>query len=122
MKGVLTDDEIKSMADESARFLPSTVDVYRNVGGDNQKGGDTDNLIKVGSVSARIAPGATTAALRQLADRLSVNTAWTITVPSNTDVESGDEIIWESHRFTVIQPMDRDYEVTLRLLCDEIVK
>lgn len=121
MRGVLTQNEINKMLYESAKYLPSLVNIYRNTGGDNEAGGETAGKDLIGSnVPARLAPGGQTPILRAIAERQSIDFPWTLTLPANTDCEPQDEIVWKTRRFVVVESMERDYEVTRRLLCDEI--
>lgn len=121
-QGVMSDNELDGMVAEAARWLPTNVTILRGSGGDNAQGGESSGKDIVGdNVPARLAPMSTRALLANAADRESVQMAWIMTVPAFTDVEPEDEIIWKTRRFIVISPLERDYEVTRRLILEEIV-
>lgn len=123
VQGVITDEEIDSMAQEAALWLPTNVYIYRNKGGDNQQGGETTGKDLIGSnIPARLAPMSQYSSLNSLADKMKVRFPWILTVPANTDVEDEDEIHWFNRIFIVIVSVERDYKVTMRLLCDEIIE
>lgn len=121
MNGAIPQEEFDVMAEEAANFLPETINIFRDKGGDDEAGGEESGKDQVGfNVKARLAPGGATAMLRAIADKMNVDFPWTLTVPAFTDIEPEDEFTWNTRRFTVIQPMERDYEVTRRALCEEI--
>jgi head-tail adaptor len=113
----ITQLELELLREEQITYMPERVKIRRqDFAGDNERG-YYDHLTKVW---ARITPGF--GFWRNVADRYQGITAFTITLPWDTDVKASDVIIDSANRFYEVRDTKdpSTYHTALQTLCDRV--
>jgi len=106
------------------RSLTTSVQVSRATSTSDNRGGQTRSSSVVATVAALIRPLGSSAQEQAIADRLSGRSSWVIEVPLGTSVSAATDRLLEvgtGRTFEVIQPLPATHNVTLPIVCVEIV-
>lgn len=113
----ITQLELDLLREEQVTYMPEKVKIRRaDFAGDNER----DYYTHLESVWARITPGF--GFWRSVADRYQGITAFTITLPWDTDVRASDVILDSNGRFYEVRDTKdpSTYHTALQVLCDRV--
>lgn len=117
----LSAGELAAMRSEQSGTLPGTAVISRNSPTSDGMGGWTDAWAAVGTVDGRLAPASASGAERMVADRITGEDAWVITLPQGTDVTEKDRVVIMSRTFEVVTPLAHSWETARRVVATEVV-
>lgn len=117
---MLSAAELSAMRATQGSALPGTAVISRNSPTSDGMGGWTDAWAAVGTVDGRLAPASESGAERLVAERITEEDAWVITVPYDTDVTAKDRVQIESRTFEVVSPLPRSWTTALRVVATEV--
>ena len=118
---LLSAGELTAMRSEQSGTLPGTAVISRNSPTSDGMGGWTDAWAAVGTVLGRLAPASASGAERMVADRITGEDAWVITLPQGTDVTERDRVVIDSRTFEVVTPLAHSWETARRVVATEVV-
>lgn len=103
---LLTSAELSQLRDDIEALLPDTCHVMRRTQ-TNDKGHTSDTLgTAAANVACRVDPVKRAGDMGLVADQEKGITFWQVTVPYDTDVRDGDEIVYGSDTYRFIQLHD----------------
>lgn len=102
----LTSNELAQLRDDIEALMPDTCHIMRRTQ-TNDKGHTSDSLgTAAASVACRVDPLKRAQDAGLVADQEKGVTYWQVTVPYDTDVRDGDEIVYSSDTYRFIQLHD----------------
>ena len=117
---LLSAGELSAMRTVQNETLPGTAVISRNSPTSDGMGGWTDAWAAVGTVDGRVAPASESGAERLVAERITAEDAWVITLPHDTDVTARDRIVIDSRTFEVVAPLPHSWTTALRVVATEV--
>lgn len=118
---MLTTDDLTAIRADIVALLPDSCEIKRLTTDSDGMGGQTESWDTQATVSCRIAPAGGGPQERTIANKLSSVSAWTITLPAETDVKTTDRLVVGSRAFEVVAVLARSGEVARRVVCTEAV-
>jgi hypothetical protein len=108
---------LQTIRNNQLRFMPQRAIIRRWVG---IGGGERDRMVIAEDLQARFTAGA--GRFGDVADRLQGITPFTITVPYDTDVLPGDEIVDEESRTFQVRAVHKpkSYLTAIQMLADQV--
>lgn len=116
----LSAGELAAMRSEQSDTLPGTAVISRNTPTSDGMGGWTDAWAAVGTVDGRLAAASESGAERLVAERITEEDAWVITLPYNADVTARDRVQIDSRTFEVVAPLPHSWTTALRVVATEV--
>lgn len=110
---LLTDADIESMRTTALEALPGTAVIQNQTFVDNGGGGGSLSWTASGTVACRLAP--LTGDEREVADRISAEADYVITLPTTASVTASSRLIVAGGTFEVQALRDRLWNVTQRV-------
>lgn len=118
----VTTAELAAMRATLTETLPLTAVIQRVTRTSDGMGGGSAAWNAAGTAQCRVGPGGTQPEEKLIADRLAGVTAWTVTLPAETDVAAADRIIVGSRTFEVEGVLaPRSWEIGRRVVCREVL-
>ena len=118
---MLTAAELTAMRATLNASLPDTCEISRVTLEPDGAGGQTETWETIVTVACRVAPSGRSPQERVIAERLSNESTWTLTLPAETDVQAGDRIVVGTRTFRVAGVLTRSFETARRVVCSEVV-
>lgn len=112
--------ELTAMRDVLDQSLPDTAIVVRSTLTPDAYGGQTQTLTTVATVPCRVSPTGARGSDSTIGGVVASLSAWTITLPSETDVNVSDRITVGARSFEVTEVAARSWEISRRVYCDEV--
>lgn len=110
---------LDSLRATAERFLPDTASIQRATVVSTGDGQATE-WATVATVACRVSPLGNAAREALVAGGIQADAQYVVTVPVGTDVTSADRLVVGSRTFEVVEPSERSYAVSLRLICREL--
>lgn len=117
---MLTAAEIAEMRSVQVLAQAATCVITRRSLSSDGMGGFTETWAGVGTVTGRVWPATESGAERLIADRITEEDAWVITVPQGTDVVAKDRITESGRTFEVVTAIVHTWETARRVVCVEV--
>lgn len=118
---ILSQSDLNTLRDEALGFMPETATVLRLTETPDGAGGWTDEETLVGTYSASIAPGGWRASEVARGMQEVSGSLWNISLPYGSDVEAQDTIHIGDRTLRAILVGERTWEITRRVLAEEVV-
>ena len=116
----LSAGELTAMRATQADTLPGTAVISRNTPTSDGMGGWTDAWAAIGTVDGRVAPAQESGSERLVADKITEEDAWVITMPYATDVTAKDRVAIDSRTFEVVTVLPWSWETARRVVATEV--
>ena len=107
------------MRSVQSETLPGTAVISRNTPTSDGMGGWTDAWAAIGTVDGRVSPSGG-GSERLIAEQITDDDAWNITLPYNTDVTAKDRITIDSRTFEVVTALPKSWETARRVVATEV--
>lgn len=118
---MLSADEIAGMRATLLASLPDTGTIQRNTPEDDGQGGHEDAWTTLATTRLRVAPVGRTPQERAIADRVTSESLWTVTLPSGQDVTARDRIAVGGRTFEVVAVLAGSWVLARRVVAVEII-
>lgn len=119
---MLSDADLSAMRAQAESAMPETVEIRRKTEVGDGAGGFTEQWSVIATVSGRIAPTGSQPQERVVAEKLSVVSPWTVTLPAGVDVTVSDRLVIGGRTLEAVAVLaPRSWEISRRVLCAEVV-
>ncbi|MEY2653479.1 MAG: hypothetical protein RLZZ524_506 [Pseudomonadota bacterium] len=118
---LLTTAQLEGMRATLERSLPGTAVITRRTWASDGGGGGTAGYSAVGTAPCRLSPSGQTPLEADIASQVQGRAPYMVTLATDTDVQSGDRITTDSRTFEVLKALSRDWEISLRVVCVELI-
>lgn len=118
---IVSTGRLERMRDVAERTMTDECAITRAVETRDNQGGvitDWDNPEIVATVACRVAPTDARAVEREVGGQIQPQSAWTVTVPAETDVRSTDRIESDGHTYHVVKAIHRTLEIERAVICE----
>lgn len=109
--------EMRSVQDEA---MAASCVISRKTLVSDGMGGFTETWAASGTVSCRVWPAGESGAERLVADRITEDDVWVITLPYATDVVAKDRITADGRTWEVVNPIAHTWETARRVVAVEV--
>lgn len=117
---LLSAGELTAMRSVQSETSPGTAVISRNTPTSDGMGGWTDAWVAIGTVDGRVAPAQESGSERLVADKITEEDAWVITLPYATDVTAKDRVTIDSRLFEVVTVLPWSWETARRVVATEV--
>lgn len=118
---MLSASDLASMQATQVETMTSTATVKRALAVPDGAGGANDLWSIVASVGCRFSPVRTTMQEHVVGERVAMLAPWTVTLPVETDVRSGDRLVIGARTFDVLVVQESNFSTALCVTCVEVV-
>lgn len=115
--------ELTRLRAVQADFLPDTCEIINYTVAADTRGGQTDTWEVAGQgvvVACRVASSGLTPDERAIAQRISTERMYLVTLPNGTTITALDRILWSGRTFEVKHPGGGTSETAKRVLVEEV--
>lgn len=110
--------QLAAMQVEANKYLTDTCTIRRTTLVPDEAGGTTETYVDRAGVACRLA--STGGSEGKVAERMSLVTPWTVTLPAGTDITAEDCILMDGRTLEAAVVVTRPWEITRRVLCTEV--
>lgn len=116
----ISEDEIARMRVDLGDTLPEMCTIIRKVYSSDEAGGQNETRSTIGNFSCRIGIAENNPQYRAIAGQLESLMVYVLTLPAETDVRAGDEVLIGQRNFAVKGVIQQSYEIARRCVCVEV--